>query len=499
MNLTEKLREHAVERAEQAALVDRHRGRDRVLTFGGLDRQVDAVARGLADAGYRPGERVLVFHPVSLELYVFLLACFRAGVVAVLADPSGGREFLSVVCRRARPKGFFGPLKARLFRWLIPEMRRLPVVGMGAGSGSGPEFASHDGGDGHPALLTFTSGSTGEPKGAVRTHGFLLNQHRALEESLELRAGEVDLITLPVFALANLASGLTSVLADGDLGRPGEVDPVRVAGQIRRLEVTRVTAAPAFFEAMLVGGMPGSVRKVFTGGAPVFPDFLERLDGTGAEVTVVYGSTEAEPISELPYREWRPEWLERIAEGAGLPVGRAVCDVAVLPDRFGEPLMAMTEEEFAGMCLGVGGRGEVLVAGPQVLEGYLDGRGDEETKVRVGERVWHRTGDAGWLDDAGCLWMLGRCPARVRAGERMCYPLEVEAAMRVAHPGLRCALVEVGGRGALVVEGECAADVRDMSGRLGIERVIPLAKIPMDRRHQSKVDYVRLRAALGGE
>ena len=120
--------------------------------------------------------------------------------------------------------------------------------------------------DDEPALVTFTSGSTGVPKAAVRTHGFLMAQHRALEKALEFAEGETDLITLPVFVLANLASGLTSVLADTDLRAPGKADAAAIREQCRRHGVTRCAASPAFFEALLhervdrAGTQPGEAR-----------------------------------------------------------------------------------------------------------------------------------------------------------------------------------------------------------------------------------------------
>ena len=86
-----------------------------------------------------------------------------------------------------------------------------------------------------PAIITFTSGSTGEPKAAVRTHGFLIAQHRALVESLALAPGDVDLTTLPMFLLANLASGVTSVIPDADLRAPGAIEPAPVLEQIRAI------------------------------------------------------------------------------------------------------------------------------------------------------------------------------------------------------------------------------------------------------------------------
>lgn len=497
MNLVEKLEEEARREPERLALVD---GRGRLCRYGELWQRTREVSAALRRQGLEPGDRVMVFHPVAIELYEFLLGCFHAGVTVVLADPSGGRAFLEKVGERARPVGFFGSRKAQLLRWMVPSLRRIPRAmhprgwwpGSRAVSGAAGEAELFAAAEDHPALITFTSGSTGEPKGAVRTHGFLLAQHEALCEALELQRGERDLVTLPVFVLANLASGVTSVLADAELGRPGEADGRRIAAQCRKWEVSRATAAPAFFEAVLRGGNVGPLRKVFTGGGPVFPDLIERLRVAGIEATAVYGSTEAEPVSELPMEAWSEEVMARVEAGRGLPAGRPVLDVAILTDRFGKPVPAMSAEEFDEERRPPGEIGEIVVAGPQVLAGYLDGRGDGETKIQVGERVWHRTGDAGWLDEKGGLWLVGRCAARMGS----CYPLQIEAALRRRFPGAKTAALEVGGEVVLAVEGELPEGMEKAARELGCGRARRVETLPMDRRHQSKIDYPRLRKLL---
>src|SRR5207248_505641 len=144
---------------------------------------------------------------------------------------------------------------------LSPDLRRIPhkfVLGLplpgtlawSKADGLTPYAVIHACDAETPALLTFTSGSTGQPKAALRTHGCLLAQHRALDQCLGLPPETVDLTTLPFFVLANLASGMTSLVPNADLRSVGKIDPVPVIAQIRAHRPVRVSASPAFLECI---------------------------------------------------------------------------------------------------------------------------------------------------------------------------------------------------------------------------------------------------------
>lgn len=497
------LGERAVRHPDAVALVDTVKGRDRVVTYGELWRRVGAGAGFLRSCGLGRGDTVLVYHPVRIELYELLLAALGLGMRVMMVDLSAGRGFVGRCCERVRPDAYFGSWGAQVLGVVLPGVRG---VGLRIGTGAwfpgvrrwrvdGDAVELEEVGDDEAALVTFTSGSTGEPKAAVRSHGFLLAQHGALARAFDFEEGEVDLITLPVFVLANLASGLTSVLADTDLRRPGEPGCEEVRGQCARNGVTRCSASPAFFEGFLGsgGGMFGA-EKVFTGGAPVFPDLVARLREAlpGAGIFPVYGSTEAEPIAHFDGGLLEGELLEVTAGGGGLCAGEVVeeIEMRVIVDSWGEVLGPLGDREFAGMEVGRGEVGEIVVAGDHVLSGYLGGVGDEETKIRVGERVWHRTGDAGWMDDKERLWLLGRCAQKMRGAERLRYPFAVECALRMRFPGRRFAAVEWRGERVLVCERSGVSG--EVLGEFGMDRVVVLDRIPMDRRHQAKVDYGEL-------
>ena len=464
---------------------------------------------------------MLVFQPVSVDLYVALLAIFRLGLQAMFCDPAAGRKHLARCCALQPPRAFLGPLRAHLLRLVSGALRRvaLPIVTgcslplpatlrWQSAGGCAPRAEIAPVAAETPALLTFTSGSTGEPKAAVRTHGFLRAQHRALADSLTLRAGEVDLATLPIFVLANLASGITSILPDADLRCPGGLHVEPVTRQIRRFQPTRTAASPAFLERLLEAGTPlHAFRKIYLGGAPVFPGLLVRLGAAApeAEIVAVYGSTEAEPMAHVSASDIAPEDLAAMRGGAGLLAGMPVASIAlrILPDRWGEPLGALSNKQFAQATCAPEVPGEIVVTGDHVLKGYLGGQGDWESKFQVEGVTWHRTGDAGYLDRRGRLWLLGRCAAKVAAEQGVQYALAVECAVHQLAPQVRrCAFLLRHGKRLLLIESAkplSPGDVSRLQAGLvwsGVDHIHPLPRIPVDRRHNAKIDYTALSKIL---
>lgn len=521
MNLVDVLLRHAAERPDAPAIVEGPANALRTLTFAGLARETARVAGLLRERGIGRGDAVLILHPMAATLYVFLLALLRLGGVAVFLDPSAGRAHVARCCRRRPPAALFASRRAHWLRLAVPALRAIPRKFSQGGWVPGAtdidaaatalehvEPADAD----QPALVTFTSGATGEPKAVARSHGFLLAQHAVLATHLRYEAGERDLATLPVFVLANLASGVTTVLPDADLRRVGAVDPAPVVRQIAATLASRTAASPAFVERLCdhveASGAPiTTMRKVFVGGAPVFPNFLERARRCfpNAEVTAVYGSTEAEPIAHVDASAITDADMEAMRAGRGLLAGAPVAeiDLRVVRARWGTPLGRLSPAQFDGLGVAPGEVGEIVAHGAHVVGGYLDGFGDEETKFDVGAARWHRTGDLGWLDRDGRLWLMGRAGARVEDGRGVLYPFAVECAAQQLPGVRRAALLSDGGRQLLAVEAAPGATLDVEAVRAGLawahlDRVVSLPRVPLDARHNAKVDYPALREALGG-
>lgn len=521
MNIATRLVERAAALGEAPAIVDVAHGRPRVTSFAALD---DATARGAAflrDLGCRPGDAVVLLHRMSLELYVALIAVFRLGLVAVVPDPSASRAHLAAALAPLPLTGFIGSRKAHLLRLLHPTLRAtrwavsldgwLPATRSWTRSRNmSPHHEIADLAPDAPALVTFTSGSTSVPKVAVRSHAFLLAQHDVLERTLHLGQGDVDLSTLPVFVLANLGSGVTSVIPDADLREPGRIAPAPVVAQMTRHQVRRTAASPGLLGRLVDEsartGQPLPLSTVHVGGAPVFPRLLDAIAAAAPEAAVVsvYGSTEAEPIAEIARHEISDADRQRMRQGAGLVTGHPVpeIDLRVLREPWSpEPIGALSAAEFHARTAPAGTPGEIVVSGGHVLQGYFGGRGDEETKFRVDGTVWHRTGDAGYLAEDGRLWLLGRCQGRVEDVHGTLYPFSVECGATHCEGVFRAAFAQHDGARVLLVQplpGQ-SPDLAQVAAELAWARLAEIREypsIPVDRRHNAKIDYTALRRLL---
>ena len=469
MNLISTFLEMARSAGQRVAIVS---GAGEAIGFSELALRSGRLAATWRAKGVRQGDRVLVAMPVGIDLYTAIAALWRLGAVVVFPEPAMGAGGVRRAVEIAQPRALLTTGLYRLLPLLVPGLFNVALrLGMDLDATGDPlEDVSAE----HPALISFTSGSTGRPKGIVRSHGFLAAQNAALHDLIAPRRDdETDLVAFPVFVIANLALGITSVLPNWRLSRHDQAGAVEIARHAAAHRVTRALLPPSICEVVAAGDGPLALDTLFTGGGPVFPDLLERLASRlpATRIVSVYGSTEAEPIAHQVMQDISAAQWAAMKRGSGLLAGRPIAGLGLkLLD------------------------GEIVVTGAHVNKSYLGGVGDTDNKLVIDGEVWHRTGDAGHRDAEGFLWLRGRLSGR--AGNF--YPFELETAARF-WPGVRhAALVPSEIPPLLALEGNepHRGAWRKAADALGTVNIVAV-KIPLDRRHRSKVDYVKLRKRVG--
>ncbi|MET3924249.1 AMP-binding protein [Devosia sp. 2618] len=469
MNLIATSIETASKRGGHTAIVA---GYGRSISFADLARRSGALAEGWRRRGVKAGDRVILAMPVGIDLYAAIAGLWRLGATIVFPEPALGLAGLRHAVRMTRPRALLTSGAYGMLRFAVPE---LWGVGLhlhldDSAASDALAYVTPD----HAALISFTSGSTGKPKAIVRSHGFLAAQDAALDALIApQRDDEVDLVAFPVFVIANLARGTTSVLPNWKLRDPDSADAAGILRLIKSQKITRALAPPSIGEVLAkADAVP--LQTLFTGGGPVFPDLIERLQRlmpAQSDIVSVYGSTEAEPIAWQSARAISDSQWQAMKSGMGLLAGKPIAAIG----------LKLLDDE-------------IVVTGDHVNKGYLGGQGDAENKLNLHGTIWHRTGDAGRIDTDGALWLCGRLSGRCGT----LYPFEVEAPSRF-WPGVRrSALVAIDDKPVLALEGDDAhlAQWQKAAADIGVERVVSIARMPMDRRHHSKVDYNALKNTL---
>jgi acyl-CoA synthetase (AMP-forming)/AMP-acid ligase II len=438
-NVIQTMLETVKRHPEKIAIIEKRKGifkraGYRKFTYSQMMSDISLVASRLRKKGFKKGDRIVVFTPMSYELYVIVLAIFYIGAVTVFMDAWASRERLTQACLTVKPKGFIGCLKAQLLM-IVPEIRKIHVKILdrrlflpaipGSVKDDGPAKIDED----DEGLVTLTTGSTGVPKGANRTHGFLSKQFEVLIRHLGIESSNIDLTALPVFVFCNLGAGATSVLPVFNPAKPTEFDPSAVIKQIRECSITTSVGSPAFYEKLAdyltQKNEQVSLKSIYTGGAPVFKTLAKKFRNAfpDTDIEIVYGCTEAEPISSIKL----DDFLESDSS-LGVAVGHPdpAIEVKVLKP-YNSAVVIEEGKQLQDYLAATGEVGEIIVTGPHVLKSYL-GNIDawRENKVTDGERIWHRTGDAGMVDSSGRICLHGRIRNAIHTSKGDVYSLPFE-------------------------------------------------------------------------
>ena len=448
------------------------------LTFVELDHEVDLWVTHLQLKGVRKDDRVLVMVKQGLPLIASVFALFKLGAVPVIIDPGMGRKNFLACVARSKPRVLLAIPLAQVLSHVFRSAFKSVEIRVWASSsatarvGNGSQLSALNA---QPvtsqaadlAAILFTSGSTGAPKGVCYEHGMFEAQVRLIRGAYGIQSGEVDLPMLPIFALFNPALGMTTIVPEIDPSRPAAVDPAKIVQAILQESITNSFGSPTLwrkiFDHCLVQGITlPTLRRVLCAGAAVpaslWADAPRVL--THGQLHSPYGATEVLPVATVSGAE------VATSQGQGALVGRPLAENQVKIIALHDGPLASLE---AARELPWGAIGEIIVTGPTVTKEY-DGLPEATAAAKTSNSqpstlnpqlggkaaVWHRMGDAGYLDSTGLLWFCGRIAERIQTATGPIHTEPREQIFRSHARVARCALIGLGPAGqqepALVVQ-----------------------------------------------
>lgn len=407
----------------------------RAITAAELDRASNRVANALAGAGLEPGDRVAYLGRNMPEAWELFFGCVKAGVVlAPLNWRLAGGEVAAILEDLAPQllvleEMFRGPLDDAANE-TVRTVRRVMLESAGegafaafrdAGAATDVRYVPHKE---DIVLQMYTSGTTGLPKGVMLSNrpmtAFIGDK---LETASRVwREDEVVLCNLPMFHITGLGWAYLGMRHGAPVVLHRQFDPALFFEDVAKHKVTRTVAVPAMILFLLL--TPGadkadmsSMRYVLYGASPMPLDILEKGMAffKGAGWGQGYGMTEV--CGAATYLS--PEDHARggkLLQSAGRPY----------------PDFEVKVRDDAGRTCAPGGIGEVFIKAPTIMNGYW--RRDDAT-AEVLDNGWYRSGDAGYFDEEGYLFIVDRLKDMVISGGENVYPAEVESAMST-HPAI---------------------------------------------------------------
>lgn len=503
------------------------------ITYRDFNDKVSIFGGNLLRLGIKKGDRVIIFVAISPELYISIVGLQRIGAIPVLIDSLARKEQLGEILQNSQPKGIIAPLEfLKAFGINLDFFGIQTRISTNTYSeeentisfnkllkGKAKKIVPVEQND--TALITYTTGSSGTPKGANRTHRFLAAQHYALKRLFPYSSNDIDLPVFPVFTLNNIASGISTVIPAIDISKPTQKDSQTLFFQIKECGVNSMTLAPSSFRNLATyciakNILLNKISRVLTGGAPISEtDILRFMKiAPSSKNWILYGSTEVEPISYIESQEMIsiniPKWTN--ITKIGVNVGKIDKElnhkfINIEAGNFDENVKVKKIEVKEGEV------GELIVAGENVCQEYYKNE-DAFSRTKIKDEngmVWHRTGDLARIDKGGFLWIVGRKHNVIKQGTEYFFPVRPEiilkdlphivnaAYLSIEHNGKNSIFVVVTlKRKDGAIEELCRKKITKVFKKenLPLDEIVLMEEIPMDVRHHSKVDYNKLRQKL---
>lgn len=391
------------------------------VTFKELDSQSSILVKYFEEKRIKKRDRVVVMIPLSPMLFFTILALAKIGATIVFIDPKMSFKNISNSCKISEPKAFIGNNKVNLLRFFSKSIRKIPIKiifknlnenRLNIVSKKPFPVSKYRYKPDSIMFIRFTTGSTGLPKGVERTYDYMCNLFKATYDFSEIRENDIDATTFPMNILYNFVVGATTLCLFDSNSRE------RIVNQILENNVTTASGPPEFWKNVVEYCKTKNINFekihfVFTGGNPVSLELVYDLKQVfpKAKINIVYGSTEAFPISWIDINEIIDSKDYKTKNRDAMCVGKPHPSLRIkIIKPIKEPIV-LKNKGFDDFELKPGETGEIIITGNHVIKNYF---GDKEKTIFKQNkiiddknRIWHRTGDLGYIENDK-IWFVGR-------------------------------------------------------------------------------------------
>lgn len=449
------------------------------ISYRQLVEKVNQYIHQFTENGIQSGDKILILHPLSIDLYTSLLALLKINCTLVFVEEWTKINDIINCQNKIKCHFIICSNKINFFKFFIPEIRQLKRISIKekkAELNNQINIITQE-----EAIVSFSSGSSGNSKAIIRTHEILNAQFNALKDKI-IPCSEAKMISnFPVVILLNLGLGITSYLSNSiKLSKLNKTDFIQLYQEIIQNKITHLSVSP-----FVLNNLANYIHlkekinlfQIISGGSPFFPSFVENISNNihSEHFVVLYGSSEAEPIAHCNAKEIINQKNEK-----GLYAGEidehCQCFIGKIAD--GELIKNSFNEA-----------GEIFVKGDHVVKKYYNSEEMQaKNKVILNKEIWHRTGDYGYLSAENKLYLTGDLN-RKHKNE---YLLDIEKNLQEIQGIERATLIN----GAIYIQVNLISlknkILIEVKEKFGPKIKINFTTLPLDRRHHGKIKYNEL-------
>lgn len=537
-NVISFLEQHVILSANKNIFCWTNNGKKQKISYKDFYDQTKSIASGYNKLKIKKGDLVILLIPMTTDLYLAMFALQTIGAVPVFIESWSDLQHIMQCIKKTNPKAIISQNKifSLLENLLIPKnFLKITIDNIVENKNISFQQLKKQ----KPlkkispvkqddlALITFTSGSSGEPKGVSRSHRFLASQHYALSRNISYGKHDIDLPVFPVFSLNNIASGITTVLPAFNIYQDNDKNLEIIVSQLLNFKVNCTTLSPFIFNALSKYCKKRkiiihSLKKIITGGAPISCDNLINFKTIvdNAKIFVLYGSTEVEPITcieaneviKLNQHENKKNKLVDIGSNVGKVDKELKYKIIKI---YNKNIIINNKNDWKKYEQSANNIGELIVSGEHVCKNYYKNqKALKEVKIfDTDGTIWHRSGDIVQIDKNGYTWILGRKHNIIKRFNQVFYPIKAEVILNKFFQVAESAFVGMPDKKlrektvAIIVLKNILSKPKKLKleknikavfkkNNIPLDKIKYLEKIPRDHRFHSKINYGKLKEML---